>query len=52
MRLQKITLAMTAAAAASALACTGTHEASARSARPDLQPAQTTADADLELEAR
>ena len=45
MRLQKITLAMTAAAAASALACTGTHEASARSARPDLQPAQTTADA-------
>ena len=36
---------MTAAAAASALACTGTHEASARSARPDLQPAQTTADA-------
>ncbi|HTD82349.1 MAG TPA: putative glycoside hydrolase, partial [Gemmatimonadaceae bacterium] len=43
--LQKITLAMTAAAAASALACTGTHEASARSARPDLQPAQTTADA-------
>lgn len=42
MRLQKITLAMTAAAAASALACTGTHEASARSKAPELQPAPVT----------
>lgn len=42
MSFQKITLAIAAVAAASAVACTGTHEASARSATPDLQatPAQ------------
>src|SRR5437762_540867 len=39
MSFQKITLAMTAVAAATALACTGTHEASAKSATPDLHPA-------------
>jgi hypothetical protein len=37
MKFQKITFALAALAAASALACTGTHEASARSATPDLQ---------------
>ncbi|PYO51017.1 MAG: hypothetical protein DMD72_00780 [Gemmatimonadetes bacterium] len=42
MRLQKITLAMTAVAAASALACTGTHEVAAKSATPELQPAPVT----------
>jgi hypothetical protein len=35
---QKFTFALAAVAAASAIACTGTHEASARSATPDLQP--------------
>jgi len=38
MTFQKITLALTVAAA-SALACTGTHEATAKSATPDLQAA-------------
>ena len=42
MRLQKITLAMTAVAAASALACTGTHEVAAKNATPELQPAPVT----------
>src|SRR5256714_5465394 len=42
MSFQKITLAMTAVAAASALACTGTHEVAAKSATPDLQPAPVT----------
>src|ERR1700741_929054 len=39
MTFQKITLALSVAAAASALACTGTHEATAKSATPDLQAA-------------
>src|SRR6476660_9456416 len=38
MTFQKITLALTVAAA-SALACTGTHEATAKSATPDLHAA-------------
>ncbi|MFL5639587.1 MAG: putative glycoside hydrolase, partial [Gemmatimonadaceae bacterium] len=37
MTFQKITVAMTAVAAASALACTGAHEASAKSTTPALQ---------------
>ena len=39
MTFQKITLALTGAAAASALACTGAHEATAKSGTPDLQAA-------------
>jgi len=40
MTFQKITLALTVAvAASSALACTGTHEATAKSATPDLHAA-------------
>lgn len=39
MSFPKITLAIAAMAAASTLACTGTHEASARSATPEIQPA-------------
>src|SRR5689334_12357419 len=45
MRLQKITLAMTAAAAASALACTGAHEATAKSTVPEIQAAPAPASA-------
>ena len=39
MHYQKITIALAAMAAASALACTGAHEATAKSATPDLQAA-------------
>src|SRR6266550_3798639 len=39
MTFQKITLALAVAVAASALACTGTHEATVKSATPDLQAA-------------
>ncbi|MFL5487225.1 MAG: putative glycoside hydrolase [Gemmatimonadaceae bacterium] len=39
MHFQKITLAMAAVAAATAFGCTGTHEASAKSATPELQAA-------------
>jgi len=39
MHLQKITLAMAAMAATFSLACTGSQDAAARSARPDLQAA-------------
>ncbi|HYS69621.1 MAG TPA: putative glycoside hydrolase [Gemmatimonadaceae bacterium] len=39
MPFQKITLSLTVAVAASALACTGTHEATVKSATPDLQAA-------------
>src|SRR5437868_10789339 len=39
MTFQNITLALTVALAASALACTGAHEATAKSATPDLQAA-------------
>src|SRR5256885_4656772 len=39
MHYQKITIALVAMAAASALACTGAHEATAKSATPDLQAA-------------
>src|SRR3954467_4234617 len=44
MRHQKITVALVAWAVAFASGCTGTHEASAKSASPDLQvsPAQVT----------
>ena len=42
MPFQKITFALTAVAAASALACTGTHEATAKSATPELQAASVT----------
>src|SRR5438105_2730252 len=42
MRFQNITIAMTAVAAVSALACTGTHEASRKSATPELQAAPAT----------
>ena len=46
MHFQKITLAITAAASASAFACSGVRDVSARSATPDVQPttAQRTAD--------
>ncbi|HEX9309591.1 MAG TPA: putative glycoside hydrolase [Gemmatimonadaceae bacterium] len=44
MHFHKITLATTAVAAALSLACTGTHEASAKSATPNLQVASVTRD--------
>ena len=39
MHFQKITIAIVAAASASAFACSGVRDASAKSATPDLQPA-------------
>ena len=45
MQFQKITLAIATVAASSMLACTGTHEASARSTSPEI-PSRVAADTD------